>query len=342
MSKSCVFRADANSTIGTGHYMRSLSLAISWRDSGQRACMAGDAPESLVDRARSAGIEHFSIAPTSNDVDRDEVLAVGDKVAADVVCVDGYQFDPDYIGLVRESGRPIVEFSDGLIWSDYQSDLLLDQNLGAESRQYVCAPWTKQLLGVRYACLAPQFSRQADSIVTTPETVENILVSLGGADPKGVTSFVLSTLFELVNRPRIVVLVGASNPRVQSIVDLVGERENVEIVRDSQNVSALMEDSDLAIAAAGSTSWELAAMGVPALLVTIADNQIEIASKLDEAGVAINLGPFEGLSGERLFTILTEVIQDSGRRGGMSRKGRELVDGGGASRVVDEMLRSIR
>lgn len=339
MSLTCVFRADADSDIGSGHFMRSLSLAAEWQKQGQRAVIVGSAPEELIRRAHGYGVEHLKLAGSGSlDDDASVLIEHCSRLAAQVVCVDGYQFGPAYVGRIRDSGSSIIEFSDGPIWPEYQSDLLLDQNLGGEDQPYETATWTRRLLGVKYACLAPQFVSHAGVVRPTNEHVTNILVSMGGADPKQATTTVLDAVLELDEPVDVTVTVGASNPRKAAIVDLARRHPNVSVVVDATNMAELMRVADIAIAAAGSTSWELAAMGLPALLIAVADNQIRIAEQLDKAGAAINLGSVDDFTTASLLEELTGLIEDHQVRALMSRKGQELVDGKGASRVVTAML----
>lgn len=339
MSSTCVFRADADSSIGSGHFIRSLSLAAEWQNQGQRAVIAGSAPSELIRRAHDLGVEHLALA--NSDSLGDDARGLIDhcsRLTAQILCIDDYRFDPAYVSKIRDSGLLILEFSDGPIWSGYLSDLLLDQNLGAEDQSYEVASWTLPLQGVKYACLAPQFRALAGVPRIISERVTKILVSMGGADPRDATTAVLSAILELGESMEVTVTIGASNPRKGAISKLASGRPNVEVLFDATNMAELMRTTDIAIAAAGSTSWELVAMGVPALLTTVADNQLRIADQLDKAGAAINLGSVDDLTTELLLKELTRLMEDRQRRALMSRKGQELVDGKGAARVVARML----
>jgi len=342
MSSMCVFRADANAEIGSGHFMRSLSLAAEWVKRGNRAVIAGRAPEELVRRAVNCGVDHRTIAGTDSvEDDAPLLISICSELSTQIVCIDGYQFSPKYVERVRSSGVPVIEFTDGPIWSDYQSDLLLDQNLGAEKQIYEIAEHTRELKGVKYACLAPQFIEQSGGVRSTSGETLNVLVSMGGADPQNATVTILNALLEIDESMTLTVTVGISNPQQNEIAELMGQFTNGRVLVDAQNMSELMASSDIAIVAAGSTSWELAFMGVPALLTSVADNQVSIAEQLHEAGAAVDLGRIENLPSESLTQNLITLIRDRDLRSQMSLKGRGLVDGKGASRVVVEMQKLV-
>jgi spore coat polysaccharide biosynthesis predicted glycosyltransferase SpsG len=220
--------------------------------------------------------------------------------------------------------------------------LLLDQNLGAEGQTYDVAEWTRGLFGVEYACLAPQFVEHAGATRQASSQETNVLVSMGGADPKDATTTVLNAVFELEKSVNLIVTVGVLNPQRDEITELVKQNGGGKVVVDARHMAELMAGADIAVAAAGSTSWELARMGVPTLLTSVADNQLRIAAQLDDAGAAIDLGTIDDLSPDSLTRELNRLIGDHELRTRMSQRGQELVDGKGASRVVAEMLSIIQ
>ena len=96
--------------------------------------------------------------------------------------------------------------------------------------------------------------------------------------------------------------------------------------------------ADLAISAAGSTCWELACIGVPAIVIAVADNQRDIARGVDEAGTARNLGWWESVGAADIAAAVDGLVHDAAARRAMRRRGRALVDGRGAERVVAAVL----
>ncbi len=95
-----------------------------------------------------------------------------------------------------------------------------------------------------------------------------------------------------------------------------------------------MTGADIAISAGGSTCWELAFLGLPALFIVTADNQRGIAQGLGEAGAAVNLGWAGDLEPARLSQALTTLLYDRTQREEMSLRARQMVDGLGANRVL--------
>ena len=114
----------------------------------------------------------------------------------------------------------------------------------------------------------------------------------------------------------------------------------MQLVVDAANMPELMAWADCAVAAGGTTSLELACMGLPSLVLVLADNQRDIAAKLQEIGAGRNLGWHAGVPADAISMELSELLLDRTARETMSQRGRELVDGLGARRVVRVLAHS--
>jgi spore coat polysaccharide biosynthesis predicted glycosyltransferase SpsG len=161
-------------------------------------------------------------------------------------------------------------------------------------------------------------------------------VTLGAADPDNVTLKVITAL-EAITVPGLAVrvVVGPSNPHLEEIRrEADRSAAKIEILCNVRDMPGLMSWADLAVTAGGSTCWELAFMGTPAVVMVVAENQRLIARGLEAAGMAVNLGEYRSLTRQGLEEALRLLKADSGMRAQMSRRGKAMVDGLGAERVV--------
>jgi spore coat polysaccharide biosynthesis predicted glycosyltransferase SpsG len=78
---------------------------------------------------------------------------------------------------------------------------------------------------------------------------------------------------------------------------------------------------------------------LPSLVLTLADNQVPIAASMQALGVAEPLGWYDLLSADTLVAALERLVKDVPRRNAMTTYGQALVDGLGAKRVVETILR---
>lgn len=338
-----VIRADANTRIGAGHIMRCLALAQAWRQAGGDATFLTVPDSSMLEnRLKSEGmtVKHLSARPGSY-FDAAETTALAKEINASWVVVDGYQFDGVYQQVLKKSGLSLLFVDDYGHADHYYADLVLNQNIYAHEDLYTNREsYTRLLLSTRYALLRQEFLKWHDRNRKTSEQARKLLVTLGGGDPENVTAKVLEAVEQIkLAGLEVVVVIGGNNPHYGTLQSSI--RNNSSDIRLMQNItdmSEMMAWPDIAVSAGGSTCWELAFMGLPAVLLVFADNQEKIASGLDQAGVVINLNRHTEVSVEQVADILLKLIEDYKLRQEMSWRGRELVDGKGSARVVQTLL----
>ncbi len=341
-----VIRADANGVMGTGHVMRCLALAEEWRDRGGQVVFVGRIePEALRRRIESEGVGLVDLAgyyPDPADLLAMHRLAgeqLGRQASLGWLVLDGYHFDAAYQQVMREAGWQLLVIDDLGQLADYHCEALLNQNLYGPDIPYNCPPEATMLLGPRYALLRREFWLSDEERVF-PAVARRVLVAMGGADQHNVTALVLSALaVSGMDGLEVKAVVGAANPHVEVLAGLVaGLPFRCELMCDVPDMAVVMRWADVAVTAAGTTTYELACVGIPFLTLVTADNQEENATQLARQGVAMALGWHDALGQDALSSRLREFLQDGGQRQAQAGMGRELVDGWGASRVVIALL----
>jgi UDP-2,4-diacetamido-2,4,6-trideoxy-beta-L-altropyranose hydrolase len=319
--------------------MRCLALGQAWQDAGGQAVflMAGSA-SSLDGRLRGEGMEvlHHGLARGS-EADAAQTAKMARECGASWVVADGYCFGRPFQDQVRSAGLDLLVIDDNGENRSYSANLVLNQNLHAEECLYRDRePETRLLLGTDYILLRREF-RQAPRPRRSPAgEVKSVLVTLGGADPDNASGLVLDALDRLrCERLSICLIAGAANPHYESLLERAARsRHTVEIARNVRDMPARMARADLAVAAAGSTVWELCYMGVPACVLALAENQKRVAASLQRTGAALacpdGLPPTEDLT-----EVLASLLNDPVRRAELTERGSALVDGGGAIRVCE-------
>jgi UDP-2,4-diacetamido-2,4,6-trideoxy-beta-L-altropyranose hydrolase len=342
-SELLLIRVDGSSSSGTGHVMRCLALAQAWRKAGTVIFAVAQCTPALEERVREEGFEvrKLLLEPGSR-ADAQETTSLALQAGVIWVVVDGYQFGADYQRAIKSAGLRLLFFDDYGHAGYYCADLVINQNWGAEARTYTRRePHTRLLLGTRYALLRSEFLTWQDWRRETPTVARRVLVTLGGSDPHNITGKVVEAL-KMVENFEAVVVVGGSNPHWSS---LKADRRKLatafELVVNAKNMPELMARADIAITAAGATLWEMAFMGLPSLVVLLADNQRINAEFAKRTGLGIYLGWHTDVNPQRVAGALTTFALDRQRREDISGELRKMVDGQGAMRVVDEMLDGI-
>lgn len=339
-----IIRTDASSEIGAGHLMRCLALAQGWQThGGQVTFITACKNDGLLHRLRNEGFEVITLEqayPNSTDWERtSQVLA---KHPDAWVVLDGYHFDPTYQRQVKKSGHPLLIIDDTAHLKHYHADIILNQNINAEELHYSCDPNTRLLLGMSYVLLRSEFLSWQGWQRKIPLVASYVLVTLGGSDPDNETLKVIKAL-KRVNTQQLeaVVVVGASNPHFSELEAVTYESLfPIRLVHNANNMAELMGWADVAISAGGSTCWELAFMGLPNVILVLAENQEGIARGLATEGVAINLGRHEVTSETDIALAISKLIVNLDQRREMSKQGRQFVNGYGATRIVNLLMES--
>ncbi len=321
--------------------MRCLALAQAWRRTvGDVVFALASSTPALEQRLLSDGFKlvHLKTVPGSTE-DGAETVCVARQQDARWVVADGYHFRTDYQKRIKDAGLSLLLMDDYGHAEHYWADYVLNQNLAASPQLYSDRePYTGLLIGERYVLLRQQFNQWKTWRRKIPAMGRNILVTLGGADPQNVTIKVIQSLARLCD-VEIVVVAGGSNPHLELIRSTIGGLQSHQLVVDADNMPELMAWADVAVGAGGSTSWELAFMGLPSAVIVLAENQRNIALAFAREGIGVNLGQHEHLSSERLADIVYSLLADSTRREEMAVRGRKLIDGRGVRRVIAQMLK---
>ena len=341
--QALLIRADASQAIGTGHVMRCLALAKAWQGTGgQVCCLMAESIPALEERLAREGVTVTRIAAAPGTVsDAEQTVAEAHRLGAAWVVADGYRFEPDYIRKLKAAGLRVLFLDDDGRFDFYAADVVLNQNISANSAMYdKREPSTRLLMGSEYVLLRPEFLAEPRDR-EHPATVRKVLVTMGGSDSENVTRKVLLALLRIETNFEARIVVGSGNAWQDELQVLSSQRVGFQLERSPANMAPLMRWADMAISGAGGTCWELAYLGLPAIVIALSRDQQGIARGLAEHEVAASLGWHANLSEERISEALNSLLSDLGRRRAMSEHGRKLVDGRGAERVVTFLQNSL-
>lgn len=334
-----VFRVDASTKIGMGHAMRCLALAQAWQDMGRQAIfvMANEVP-ALESRLTSENIdiEHLSGIPGTLE-DAKETIRLAHQIETSWIVLDGYHFKAEYQQTLKNAGFKLLVIDDCGYAEHYYADIVLNQNISADENLYFKRePYTQLLLGTRYALLRREFLQWRGWQRETPTVARKILVTLGGSDPDNVTLKVIQALQQVkIGELEAIIVVGGSNPHYEQLEMAVQMSPfPISLKRNATNMPELMAWADVAIAAGGSTNWELAFMGLPSLVIIIADNQKETVDRLEKIGIVVNLGWHQDVKLSALTNAIASFLIKAELQHQMTQLSQELVDGEGSQRVL--------
>lgn len=359
-----VFRVDASLAIGTGHVMRCLTLADALREQGAICQFVSRSHEgNLIELQRQRGHEvtelqlRAAAAPvpcTEAEIplhaawlgsdwasDADETCAAV-QGRVDWLIVDHYALDSRWEGRVRGAARWLLAIDD-LADRRHACDLLLDQNLGrtCDDYQRLVPPDCSLLIGPRHALLRPEYAAlRAYSLARRREPrLRHLLIAMGGVDKNNATGRILAFLAGagLPDGCRVTAVLGPHAPWISEVTAQAACTPWPTTVRVGiPDLAQLMADSDLAIGAAGTTAWERCALGLPSLILVLADNQQSGAEALVAAGAALIVST--GADMQEDLRSKLHRLGSASQLAEFTRRCSSIADGGGTERVISAMV----
>lgn len=336
--------------------MRCLTLADGLKQRGAQIRFVNrHLPEHLRSMLVEKGHEFALLDSVQNDVVLDElahahwlhatqeqdaqatIQALSDQ-QWDWIVVDHYALDARWESELRAIAKQIMVIDD-IADRQHDCDVLLDQNyyMDMQTRYEGKVPaHCRQLLGPRYALLRDEFRKLREQIKPRAGAVKKILVFFGGVDADNYTGLAIQALSGLdIKGIDVDVVIGAQHPHHPDIEKACASLGYVCHVQTSR-MAKLMAAADLAIGAGGSATWERCCLGLPALAVCTADNQLKQVTDAAQEGLLYS-PEVRGNLQQTIQRHARALIENGCLRQFISRNGMQMVNGRGVLRVVASM-----
>lgn len=357
-----VFRCDASVQIGSGHIMRCLALANELREQGADVTFVCrehpghlfDVIESYNFRLLRLSIPVFSTKGSlvhahwlggTQEEDSQQTLSVLTTIGkADWLIVDHYALDIVWESAMREIADHIMVIDD-LADRGHDCDVLLDQNLQLadfDARYEKLVPnHCKQLLGPKYALLRPEFLQAQTCNKSRVAETLRVFVFFGSSDLTNETVKTLRSIQQL-GRTGITtdLVVGYANPYQEEIAEICTHIENIKVHRQVKNMAKMMAGADIAIGAGGITMWERCSLGLPSIVMSVAENQQAGCEAAARQGAIVYLGASASVGEDLLLAAMRVLVAAPAFLQSISLKSAALVDGKGVIRVARQLLGS--
>lgn len=322
--------------------MRCLTLATEMQQRGADVifvCSAGTHQTvPALTRSGTAWLE-------ADEHDWNAALADGKlgETPIDLIVIDSYRLDMSFERSLHRHACPILVIDDSPT-RPHDCDLLLDMTLHRSANDYagLLPQHCRVLAGASYTLVRSEFGEQrATSMVrrATPSKLTSVYISLGLTDVGGHTAPIVRSLVTSGSLDEIIVVIGPASQSFDEVIALQKSHARIEVHIDPPNVAELMSRADIAIGTPGTSSWERCCLGLPSILLVVADNQRDNAGALDKAGAA-RVASLDSGAPEAISEILRELSFQPDAVARMSRQAGDVCDGNGARRVgtaIDEL-----
>jgi UDP-2,4-diacetamido-2,4,6-trideoxy-beta-L-altropyranose hydrolase len=361
-------RADASGKMGIGHLRRCLSLLNALSDLGAQTFIVSRSHDGVAaDVMRNEDVDVRWLPAPNSDIacedgretqytqwagvpwlqDADETIDALRAFAPDWVIVDHYALDAQWHDRVRSALKCRIFAIDDLGDRELSADILLDANASpSHSIKYEgrLQRQTKLLTGLRFALFSKSYQDAASYIFC--EEVRSIGIFMGGGDPLGLSSQVLRILREDVGfAGEIEIVIGSPDLVCEDLAKQSAEDHKLTLSVNLPQLSNFYARHDLQIGAGGTATYERCLLGVPAIAVIAAENQLAVIPEL-EAMRAIRSAILPEVKGTHLLpnappldAVVRELIADPEKRRQLSIVSRSLIDAKGAERAALSILK---
>jgi len=333
-----LFVADAGPIVGGGHVMRSLTLAA--------ALQARGAEPSFIAAPHAAAIltafapQTAQIPARSTDA-ADLDAAIGDE-RFEAIVFDHYGLgERQHRQMAR--GRPVLVLDD-LADRALGGDVVVDSGPARRAEDYdgLIPEAARLLIGPEHAPVRPEFAALRDTALAwRGEPVGRILVSLGLTDLGGITGQVVERIRPRVSETGIDIVLGPDAPSLASLTRLARRDQRLALHIDTPHMARLTAEADIAVGAAGSSIWERCVLGLPSVMLVLAENQRPAAQALANRGAALMVDAAQPDFDAALDKALMRLLTDARLRRDLARASAAICDGQGGPRVAEAFLRLI-
>ena len=349
-----VFRVDSSLQIGSGHVMRCLTLAKGLRKNGADVIfICRKLTGNLASKINDSGFKVFELKLSDKKIidnklfhskwlevtqllDSEQSKDIIKKIKPDWLIVDHYALDHEW----ELKLKPYVKYLmviDDLADRRHECDLLLDQTLGRKKEDYdeLVPKLCKMLLGASFCLLRSEFAKWRPYSIDRRiyPKFQNLLINMGGFDITNNTMDILDKLPEclLPSDLKITIVLGQNSPNFHRLNDKIKMLDLDVVVKiDVDNMAEIMANSDIAIGAAGSTSWERCCLGLPTVQFILAQNQQFLGKMLMQNNAALTANKPEKMK-DFLSTVPTWMQS-------VSSSAARVTDGTGASKVIENIV----
>ena len=335
-----LIRADGNEKIGSGHIMRTKSIANELKGLGAKVlyALADERGKRLINN------EFQSVVLSSNyECLDDEINALSSVIKEQkikLILLDSYFVTPKYFKELKKLAK--VAYIDDLDAFAYECEALINYGAFFDKNEYKARQnlAKKYFLGSEFAPLRAEFGSTQKSSKNTQK--KQVLLTTGNTDLLGIMPRLLEAFLgdESLKNLEFLAISGAFNEHENKLLALSTKHKNIKVLKNPENMAQIMSEADFVLSAGGSTLYELASLAKAVICFSIAANQNNIKSWA-EAGAMLYAGDAKADSHSvvaKSVNLLKSLLNDENLAKTLGQKAHFFVDGKGAIRLAKELL----
>lgn len=338
MKYNVFIRCSGNHLKGLGHIMRCIALATELKTLNASIIFLIDNDIASINLVRKYNFKFIPIKSNTLSLEIYEVIKITSKYNSPIFITDSYWIDEHYLIELKKHCLYLISIDDNNLLN-YPSDMVINPNIHATDLNYSFSNNTKYLLGCKYCLLRNEFI--VNNPIDIKKIARSVLITMGGTDVNNFTSVIIESILSIPNIT-LNVVVNSNFSNLDSLYNLYENVSNINLILNPLNMRDIIIQNDLSISAGGSTSYELASVGMPSILIPQVDNQLLLCEKFHDLKIAINAGWFDKLSKHTIYTLVNNLISDYTKRTKLHDNMLKVIDINGCKNIVEEVLKEVR
>jgi|TARA_B110000879_G_scaffold54699_1_gene77340 UDP-2,4-diacetamido-2,4,6-trideoxy-beta-L-altropyranose hydrolase len=353
-----VFRVDANDYMGVGHLTRCLRLAKSLAPHAKNILfISRNLPIKFQDLIYKNNFDFESMSGKKNDYlnknksstwlgvnfqkDAEDCINILNKKEEkwDLLVIDHYGIDVKWEMLFKKIVSKIMVIDD-LANRNHSCDILLDQNFEDQKRyKGLTSNNSELLLGPKYALLSEDYIDSRKDTRYRKNPIKKLLVFFGGTDVYNLTNMTVQAIIDTnIKFSNIDIVLSKDSPNYNELNKKCEFIDEMNIFSDIPSLCPLINNADLCIGAGGSSTWERMCLGLPSVVITVAENQVPVSKKLNDEGLIFLIGNHKNVSSE---LIKNQILRISSKIDiyTISKKCMNICNGDGVEKVKNKIVR---
>lgn len=333
VQKTIKIITEGGQNFGFGHVVRCKALYDAFTSLGHFTQMLIHGDESLMSILQN--VDYLFIDWHNNNT---EIFSICKKT--DICIIDSYNAQESFYREISQNTKELAYFDDTNRILYPKGSTLINGILNVDNNQYKNQKDIALLLDIQYQCVRSEFWNNQPKIIN--KSIKNIFITVGGNDIRNSIPKLVTLCKGIIPNCFINIAIGSSSKNLDEILSFkIDSRINIAINSSAQEIHSLMNNSDLAISAAGQTLCELACCGVPGISFSVIDNQTEHAKAWDYKNCFDYAGQWDN---PRLSETIKSIIiynKNTEIRQFKSQNMQRIIDGNGSKRIAEYLLSKI-
>jgi len=343
MNEKIVIRCLTEKSKGFGNFTRAFTVGEELRRKGFEIIFLVNKNKIIINKLQKKNI-CYNVIPQkfSYKTEWQYINNFMNSIESKVILLDMREYSDNICKKLFKKNFKVIVIDDAFCKKTY-ADIIFNGTLPSKHHNYeIINKNSKLYLGLKYFIAKKEFYHYKKIISNIKKKKKyNVVISMGGSDPKNFTYFILKSITSLP-QIEITVIIGPFFKNIEKIRKLIKDKKNVKLKFDPNYIWKEFHKADVVITKSGITLYELAMLRIPTICLVMFEHEAANAQLFMKKGFVKNLGKKKNIKSKQIEEELKSMLEDTQKRKKMSKVGGKIVDGKGLERIIQIITENVR